>query len=66
MIKLKPESIRMQVGLSRDEFAKKIGIGCVKTYQNKIKNGKWSPQSLEIMAEMIGGTIADVDWQPSN
>lgn len=62
MEKLKPEAIRVNLGMTMKEFATAIGIKQINTYRSRI-NGRseWKAREAVRMADLAKLTVEDID-----
>lgn len=61
-LKLKPEAIRSQLGLTQREFCKMLGID-IQQYQRRIKGiTQWRVDELAKMAREVGISMDNIDF----
>lgn len=62
MEKIKPEAIRVMVGMNQEEFAKKLGL-TVRTYHYRLTGRtKWKGCELALMAKIGKIKIDQIDF----
>lgn len=60
-LKLKPEALRVQLGLTQKEMAQKLGISEV-TYIKRVKHQKqWKSNEIVVLSELTGIPIQNID-----
>ena len=62
MEKIKPEAIRVMLGMNQKEFSKALGL-TVRTYHYRFtKRTKWKGCELALMSEISGVPIDKIDF----
>lgn len=60
-LKLKPEAIRVQLGLTQEQFAEKIGLSS-KVYQNRLAGTDWKAKEIAKICDLSGLKFEDIDF----